>query len=128
MTHVRDHGVERKAYERPNTVRTDELVAHVEGFVDSNPNTSVRALAREAGTSEFAMRQLVKEDLGMRSYTKQERPLLSDATRRKREERANALVNRLKGVDATKNQQQNGSIKLPNLVGMYRVAHEFLYT
>ncbi len=36
----------------------------------------------------------------MRSYTKQERPLLSDATRRKREERVNALVNRLKGVDA----------------------------
>ncbi len=100
VTAVRDHGVERKDYERSNVVRTDEMVAHVEGFVNVNPETSVRALAREAGTSRTTMRRLVGEDLGMRSYAKQERPLLSEATKEKRAERAAALTNRLKGIDA----------------------------
>ncbi len=100
VAHVRDHGVERKEHERPRTVRTDELVANVEGAINANPNTSVRALARDTGTAEATMRLLVKEDLGMRSYTKQERPLLSEDTRRKREERATTLINRLKRVDA----------------------------
>ncbi len=100
VTHVRDHGVERKVYERDRSVRTEDLVEQVDRCVAANPNTSVRALARETGTPETSMRRLVKEDLGMFSYAKQERPLLSDATRRKRKERANVLVNRLKGVDA----------------------------
>ncbi len=100
VTNVRDHGVERKERERERSVRTEDLVANVEGAVSLNPDTSVWALAREAGVSEPSMRWLVKEDLGLLSYVKQERPLLSEDTRRKREERATTLINRLKRVDA----------------------------
>ena len=100
VAHVRDFGVERKEQERERPARTPELVAQVEEMVDANPNTSVRALARETGMAEATMRQLVKEDLRMRSYVKQERSLLSEDTRRRREDRAKSLVNRLKGPDA----------------------------
>ncbi len=100
VTRVRGHGVERKDHERNKTVRTNEHVAHVEEMVDANPNTSVRALAWETGVSDYAMHQLVKEDLGMRSYAKQERQLLSDATHTRRKERATGLLNRIKLVDA----------------------------
>ncbi len=96
---VRDHGVERGQRERNKTTRTPELVAQVAHMVEENPDTSVRALARETGTARTVMRRLVEEDLGMRSYVKQERQMLTEATRRKREERAKALVNRMKGPD-----------------------------
>ena len=99
VTHVRDHGVERKEYDRPNRARPPELVAQVAQMVEASPNMSVRALARETGTSHTSMCRLVK-DLGMRSYAKQERQLLSEGTRRKRKELASSLINRLKGTDA----------------------------
>ncbi len=100
VAHIRDNGVERRDYERANNARPPELVAHVEQLVGQSVNTSVRGLARETGMPEATMRRLVKEDLGMRSYVKQERPLLSEDTRRKRVERATALTNKLKGPDA----------------------------
>ncbi len=49
---------------------------------------------------EATMRLLVKEDLGMRSYVKQERSLLSEDTWHKRKDCAKSLVNHLKGIDA----------------------------
>ncbi len=100
VANVRDYGVERKVYQRGNEARPAQLVAHVENLVGESPNTSVRALARETGTAEATMRRLVKEDLGMYSYVKQERPLLSEETRRRRKERATLLLNRIKRVDA----------------------------
>ncbi len=77
VAHVRDFGMERKEKEATRTVRTPDLVAQVEERVSANPNTTVRALAREMGASAMMMHHLVTEDLGMRSYAKQERPLLS---------------------------------------------------
>ncbi len=100
VTNVRDYGVERKEYERARGTRTPDLVEQVERAVSTNPNTSVRALARESGVSEASMRRLVKEDLSMRSYAMQERPALSEETRCRREERARGLLNRIKRVDA----------------------------
>ncbi len=90
---VRDHGVDRKNHKRRNYARSPELVAQVAQMINASPNTSIRALARETGISATSMGRLVKEDLGMRSYAKQERQMLSETTRRKREERASALVN-----------------------------------
>ncbi len=100
VTHIRDHGVERKAHERPRSVRTDELVANMKGAMSLDPNTLVWALARKTRASAMTMHWLVMEDLGMRSYAKQERALLSDATWARRKERATLLLNRLKRVDA----------------------------
>ncbi len=48
----------------------------------------------------MTMQRLVTEDLEMRSYAKQERPLLSEDTRRKHQERATVLLNRLKRIDS----------------------------
>ncbi len=100
VANVRDHGVERKQHERGRTARTDNLVEQVQQRVEEHPDMSVRALARDTGTATTTMYRLVTEDLGMRSYVKQERPLLSEEARRKRKERATLLLNRIKRVDA----------------------------
>ncbi len=100
---VRDHGVERRSsYQRQNSARTPGLVEQVAHMVEEEPNTSIRALARETGASERTMRRLVSEDLNMRSYVVQQRQKLTPEVRQKRKERCAALVNRLKGPDAGK--------------------------
>ena len=100
VTHVRDE-MERKEHMREKSVRTEELVAQVEERVSANPNTSMQALAWETAASRTSMQCLVREDLGMRAYAKQEHPLLSEDTRSKREEHATTLINRLKRVDTS---------------------------
>ena len=100
VARVRDFGVERKEQERTRTARTPDLVVQVEETVCANPNTSVPALAWDTGTSRSTMYRLVEEDLGMNSYVKQERSLLSEETRHRRKEHATILLNHLKCVDA----------------------------
>ena len=99
---VRDAGVERKAYKRQNSARTPDLVAQVAQKINENANTTVRALARDAGAPETTMRRLVKQDLGMASYAVAKRQRLTPEGRRKRQDRSCALINRLKGPDAGK--------------------------
>ncbi len=59
VAHVRDFGVKRKEQERTRTARTPDLVPQVEETVCTNPNTSVRALVRDTGTSRSTMYRLV---------------------------------------------------------------------
>ncbi len=75
-------------------------MAQVAQQIEEDPNTSVRALARETGVSLGTMSKIVREDLGMRSYAIVKRQRLPPEARRKRLERCGALINRLKGPDA----------------------------
>jgi hypothetical protein len=82
----------------------------------------MRKLAREEGVSDYTVRKIVKENLHMQSYKIRERHLISDATKQKRMERCQKLLNRLKAgtlvspvfcdekiftVEAVRNQQND---------------------
>ena len=80
------------------TARTPELVMQVQESVEANPRQSIRKLARESNISERSMRRLIKKDLGARSLSKSRQPALTHASRQRRLERAQGLLNRLKNL------------------------------
>ena len=99
--------VERVAIERASssgigdtrrTARTPELVMQVQESVEANPRQSIRKLARESNISERSMRRLIKKDLGARSLSRSRQPALTHASRQRRLERAQGLLNRLKNL------------------------------
>ncbi len=59
-----------------------------------------RAGAGDQYVKDNHMRQMMEEDLGMRSYRVVKRKKLMPAARRKRQKRSGALINRVKGLDA----------------------------
>ncbi len=94
---VRDRqDVVRRTRSPVRTARTPELVAQVEESLNANPRQSLRQLARDHGVADHTMRQLVKEDLGMQSYVRPRRHLISPGTKIRRKERSAKIINLLK--------------------------------
>ena len=77
---------------RPRSVRTKKLIAKVRAKIKRNPNRSARKIAKEYGTSNRIISTIIKYDLKMKCFKFQKRQLLSEATKKKRHERATKLV------------------------------------
>lgn len=72
---------------RPRSIRTSENVAAVSLEIEENPRQSIRSLARKFHFPETSMRELIHEDLHMKSHAIQSKPRLTEATRLRRLER-----------------------------------------
>ena len=54
---------------QPKTQRTDANVDRVRTLVRSDPRLGVRVIAEELNMNKETVRQIVKEDLGMRKFS-----------------------------------------------------------
>ncbi len=70
--------------------------------IKDNPSTSIRKLARDHQVAEKSMREIVKEDLGMKSLVKRRIQQLTPVQMQKRVERGTKIINFLKSKEAGK--------------------------
>lgn len=94
---------DRQGRGRKKTARSEQKVQEAREHLQQNNQTklrngvtgnSSRKLAAKIGISDRSTRRILKEDLGLKPWKKQERQKLTDAQKRKRLERATALKNR----------------------------------
>jgi len=76
-------------------VRTEKLIKNTREKLRRNPARSAAKLAHEAHISSSTMRRVLKDDLKVKPYKITKRQLLSDATKKKRFERAKLLLNKV---------------------------------
>ena len=76
-------------------VRTNKLIKNTKEKLRRNPARSANKLAMEAHVSPSTMQRLLKNDLKVRPYKITKRQLLSEATKKKRLERAKMLLKKL---------------------------------
>ena len=81
---------------RSDLKRTPRFVAGLKKSILSNPRTPMNKLARDRHVSSRTVRRAVKHDLGMRSYVRRRRNLLTEKAKEVRRERAPVLLNHLK--------------------------------
>ena len=84
------------------TVRTKKLIKKVREKLRRNPARSARQLAKDYSVSVSSMQRIFKDDLQSYPYKFTKRHLLSEATKKKRLDRAKVLVKKL--VDGTQPQ------------------------
>lgn len=89
--------VERKATATHNKKRTEEFLANLENEIKDDPGKSMRAHAREKGVAERTIRRAVS-DLGLKSYGRQVKQLLTTKNKESRVERCGKILNFLKHV------------------------------
>lgn len=77
---------------RKQTVRTPKLIKAVSAKIRRNPGRSMRNMAKEYNVSRRSMQRVVREDLRMVPYKHQKKQLLSEATKAKRKERSQKLL------------------------------------
>ena len=83
----------RSTPEKP--IRTKELIKKVRERLRRNPSRSARKLAKDTSVSVSTMQRLLKDDLHVYPYKFTKRQLLSNATKKKRLDRAKVLIKRL---------------------------------
>ena len=83
----------RSTSEKP--IRTKELIKKVRERLRRNPSRSARKLAKDTSVSVSTMQRLLKDDLHVYPYKFTKRQLLSNATKKKRLDRAKVLIKRL---------------------------------
>ena len=83
----------RSTPEKP--IRTKELIKKVRERLRRNPSRSARKLAKDTSVSVSTMQRLLKDDLHVYLYKFTKRQLLSNATKKKRLDRAKVLIKRL---------------------------------
>ena len=81
------------------TVRTKKLIKKVREKLRRNPARSARQLAEDYSVSVSSMQRILKDDLQSYPYKFTKRHLLSEATKKKRLDRAKVLVKKLVDVD-----------------------------
>jgi len=90
-------GQPKSARTAQNIQRVDELICSQEG--QSGTHQSTRQIAVELNISAASVRRIAKEDLHLSSFRRVPAQIITDAVRRKRLERATALLRRLKVRD-----------------------------
>ena len=83
----------RSTPEKP--IRKKELIKKVRERLRRNPSRSARKLAKDTSVSVSTMQRLLKDDLHVYPYKFTKRQLLSNATKKKRLDRAKVLIKRL---------------------------------
>jgi len=89
---------------RPKSARTAQNIQHVDELIcsqegESEMHQSTRQIAVELNISATSVRRIAKEDLHLSSFRRVLAQIITDAVRRKRLERATALLCRLKVRD-----------------------------
>lgn len=84
------------------TTRMPELIESVKLAIDTDPNQSIRGLARRFKMAETIMRRIIKEDLALKSLTVVKVQQLMPAQRLGRREKGTIILNKLKGEAAGK--------------------------
>ena len=82
-------------------IRTDEFLGALRAEVTERPDTPMRVLARQAGVDEKTIRRAVHEDLGLASYVRRTRHLLTTKQKEARVTRGKKLVNWMKHHSST---------------------------
>ena len=80
---------------RPKSARTPKLKNNVQCRIRRNPRRSIRKLARDFSVNHETMRNLVRKDLGLKSYKRKAVHHLSEPLRVKRLERSKKLLCRV---------------------------------
>ena len=83
----------RSTPEKP--IRTKELIKKVRERLRRNPSRSARKLAKDTSVSVSTMQRLLKDNVHVYPYKFTKRQLLSNATKKKRLDRAKVLIKRL---------------------------------
>ena len=79
------------------TARNQRNIQRAKGMIKRNPTTranSSRKLAKKLGVSQFSALRILHEDLGKKPFKYQKRQKLTEAAKKKRLDRARALLNR----------------------------------
>ncbi len=87
---------------RPRSACTEDFATQVNTVIQDNPNTSIRALARQFNVSEYTMRTVVKKDLGLKSLAVVRAQQLTPAQRDGRRTKGRIILNKLKSDAAGK--------------------------
>ena len=80
----------------PRPIRTPTLIKIIKNKIKKNPKRTVRRLALEANVSRMTIHNILKKDLKLYPYKMVKRQLLTEATKKKRLERAKLLLQRLR--------------------------------
>lgn len=80
---------------RSDRIRTPTFLAGIRRSIAANPGTRIKALAARRQVSETTVRRAIR-DLGLRSYQRAHRHLLTEAQKQQRWLRARRLLNDLK--------------------------------
>ena len=81
---------------RSDVKRSPRFLAGLKRSILSNPKTPLKKLARARHVSSRTIRRAVNRDLGMRSYVRRRRNLLTEKAKETRKERAPGLLRHLK--------------------------------
>ena len=81
---------------RSDVKRTPRFLVGLKRSIASNPKTPMTQLARDRHVSNRTLRRAVNQDLGMRSYVRGRKNLLTEKAKEMRKERAPLLLNHLK--------------------------------
>lgn len=91
-----DYCCKRKEKEVARAVRNPEFVGEVKQKIKENPRVSMRKISRDMKCSDWTVRQIVKEDLGYKSYKLRARQLITESQQESRATKTAALLNELK--------------------------------
>ncbi len=73
-----------------------DLLERVQELINEDPGRSMKKLEEDLEVSKFLIRKMVKEDIPYKSYSLRRGQFMTEANKKTRYEKANALVNRLK--------------------------------
>ena len=80
-----------------NRKRTQAFLDDVENRIKKDPTSSMRKMAAELNVDERTIRKAVHDDLGLDSYARTPRHLLTDTMKTRRLERCKKVLNFFKG-------------------------------
>ncbi len=102
LAHFEDRGVIGRPPRGPptNKKKTDDFMARLKELIEADPTKSMRSLASDLGCSAATIHSTVRE-LGMKSYVRRRRQLLTGAMKEKRLDRSKKLITWLKHHGST---------------------------
>jgi transposase len=86
----------RKPHRRRSDAKDNDFVEKVQEIIDEDPGRSMRSIARELQVSDSTIRRIVEEDIHYKSYAMRRGQFMNDATKKRRLEKAQLLLTRLK--------------------------------
>ena len=95
---------------RPRTARSTRVRKAVRSRVKRNPRRSMRKMAKDLGVNRESLRNLVHNDLGLKSLKRRTVHHLTPALRRKQLERCKGLLRRLAPRDIEKIMFSDGKL------------------
>lgn len=86
----------KKHSQRSDIIRTQQFVQQVQEIIDTNPEMSIRAIARNLNVCEGVIRTVVHDDIRYKSYVMRRGQFMSEQTKEQRLIRGKRLLNKVK--------------------------------